>query len=119
MESVGRRKLKSEVVAVTLLRLELLRSETVCVELRRSGEVELERRLAWLGVPSKEGRLRSSKLHQLERGGLWVVSDSSLLMIFRRPRCLRVGFRFGFSGRGSAPGGKTAGSGLLRSMVDP
>jgi len=90
VESVGRRKLKSEVVAVTLLRLELLRSEAVWVELLRSGEVELERRLvAWLAV----GLLSSSKLHQLERGGIWDdASDSSLLMIFRRPRCLRVGF---------------------------
>lgn len=44
---MGLRKLKSEVVAVTLLRLELLRSEAVCVELRRSGEVELDRRRPW------------------------------------------------------------------------
>ena len=36
----GRRKLKSDVVIV--LRLELLLSDVVCVELRREGDVELD-----------------------------------------------------------------------------
>lgn len=106
----GRRKLKSEVVM--LLRFELRRSEAVCVELRRSGEVELERRLAWMRIGSNVDLancvpiVRSSRLSQFERLG-WLGESSSacLLITPSSPRCLRVGFGFGFKGRGNVPGG--------------
>lgn len=105
-----------------LLRLELRRSEAVCVELRRSGDVELERRLAWMRIGSNADFarcvpiVRSSKLNQFELGGLRGKS-SALFMTPSSPRCLRVGFGFGFKGRGSVPGGIIEGS-LSSSMED-
>lgn len=119
VESEGRRKLKSEVVM--LLRLELRRSEAVCVELRRSGEVELERLRASSRIDSspdlasRVSSIRSSRLNQFERG--CGGGSASLLITPSRPRCFRVGFGFGFSGRGSGPGGIIAGS-LSSSMAE-
>lgn len=114
-----RRKLKSDVV--TELILELRRSEAVCVELRRSGDVELERRLLCKmfagtvrGVFSCLPRDRSSILAQFERKGIFEMSPFSMRS---KPLCFRVGLGLGLMGRGNAPGGNTAGS-ICRSVME-
>lgn len=111
------RKLKSDVV--TELRLELRRSDTVCVELLRSGEVELDLLRAFTLNGVNVGLLLlpneiSSMLAQLERSGIRDML-SALLITRSNPFCLRVGFRFGLSDRGNAPGGITTDSRLRSS----